>query len=207
MLWKKWLEKFTVDISRDAREFTGWVLFMSMFYDIFSGNGMHGKCQSRIFVRKEILNRTIVIHFSWFWKEVVLYKWRQSTMNLGQNWRKKVLERMSNFSSYDSIVERSTQKAKNMWKNFLNHSYNKFLFAILVFCFSSSKIVLWSSTKLFEFFHFIETFLINFNEDPSFASITFHEEVVDLVVEVLQLERNEVTRGALWITSSSAVWS
>ena len=30
------------------------------------------------------------------------------------------------------------------------------------------------------------------HEDPSFASITVHEEVVDLVVEVLLLERDEV---------------
>ena len=30
------------------------------------------------------------------------------------------------------------------------------------------------------------------HEDPSFASITVHEEVVDLVVEVLLLELNEV---------------
>ena len=29
------------------------------------------------------------------------------------------------------------------------------------------------------------------HEDPSFASITVHEEVVDLVDEVLLLERNE----------------
>ena len=33
---------------------------------------------------------------------------------------------------------------------------------------------------------------MSFREDPKFAAITVHEEVVDLVIEVLQLERKEI---------------
>ena len=49
--------------------------------------------------------------------------------------------------------------------------------------------------KSLQFFPFIEIFH-KLHEDPSFASTTVHEEVVDLVVEVLQLERSEVLLAA-----------
>ena len=79
---------------------------------------MSGKCSTRIFVSKKIAKRTVVIHWSWFWEKVVLYQWRQSTRNLGQNCRKDVDwirgKRMSNFPCYKSIVQRSTQKQRTL---------------------------------------------------------------------------------------------
>ena len=45
--------------------------------------------------------------------------------------------------------------------------------------------------QLLQFFHFIETY-DELHVIPIFAAITVHEEVVDLVVEVPQLERNDV---------------
>ena len=46
-------------------------------------------------------------------------------------------------------------------------------------------------TKLLQFFHFLET-SHELHVVPNFDAITAHEKVVDLVVEVLQLERSEV---------------
>ena len=43
-----------------------------------------------------------------------------------------------------------------------------------------------------QFFHFIETFFYELHVFPSFTVITVHDEAVDLVVEVLLLERDEV---------------
>ena len=69
---------------------------------------------TRIFVCKKIWQKTMVIHWSWFRKEVVFCERRQSTRNLGQNCEKDAVgirrKRMSNFPCYDSIVQRSTQK-------------------------------------------------------------------------------------------------
>ena len=77
---------------------------------------MPGKCQTRISVREKLWKRTMVIYWSWFWKEMVLYQWRQSTTSMGQYRWKNVggirRKRMSNFPSYDPIVQRSTQKQR-----------------------------------------------------------------------------------------------
>ena len=67
----------------------------------------------------------------------------------------------------------------------------------------SAKIVFWSSTNLrlaivskVELWNFFLPFHWGFSHElhviPNFAAITVHEEAVDLVVEVLQLERSEV---------------
>ena len=75
-------QTFTVEIRCETPEnFTGRIIFMSMFNDISCGSRdnekeCHGKCQSRISVCKKIWKRTMVIYWSWFWKEVVLYQWR-----------------------------------------------------------------------------------------------------------------------------------
>ena len=45
--------------------------------------------------------------------------------------------------------------------------------------------------KLLQFFHFIETYH-ELHVIPSFAAISAHEEVIDLVFEVLLLERDGV---------------
>ena len=80
---------------------------------------MSDKCQTRISVREEIWKRTMVIYWSWFWQEVVLYQWRQSTGTMGQYGGKDVVgirrKWMSNFPRYEPIVPRSTQKQRT-WK-------------------------------------------------------------------------------------------
>ena len=78
---------------------------------------MPGECLTRFSVCKE--KRTMVIHWSWFWKEVVLYQWRQPTRSMGQYCRKNVgwirRKRTPNFPCYEPIVPRSTQKQRT-WK-------------------------------------------------------------------------------------------
>ena len=72
---------------------------------------MCGKCESRIFIRKEVWYRTVVIHWSRFRTEVVFYGREQSTRNLGPYRGKDVggiRWKMSNFPCNDSIVQRST---------------------------------------------------------------------------------------------------
>ena len=73
---------------------------------------------SYLCMQEDLKKRTEVIHWSLFWEKKVLYHWRQSTRNLGQNCRKDVVrirwERISNFPCYDSIVWRSTQMQKVM---------------------------------------------------------------------------------------------
>ena len=81
---------------------------------------MPGEWQTRFSVRKKIWKRTMVIYWSWFWKEVVLYQWRQSTRNLGPYRGKDAggIRRkwLSNFPCYEPIVvQRSTQKQRT-WK-------------------------------------------------------------------------------------------
>ena len=70
-------------------------------------------------MQEDLEKDTMVIHWSWFWKEVVLCQRRHSTTNLGQNCGKDVVgirwERMSNFPCYDSIVQRSTQKQRTWY--------------------------------------------------------------------------------------------
>ena len=92
-----------------------------MFNDIFlwikrQWKRMPVECQSRYSKRKEIWKRTMVIHWSWFWKEVVLYQWRQSTRRMGPYGGKDVsgIRRkwMSNFPRHEPIVQRSTQKQR-----------------------------------------------------------------------------------------------
>ena len=111
-------------LDETPENFTGRILFMSMFNDISCGSRdsekeMPVKCQTRISVREKIWKRTMVIYWSWFWKEVVLYQWRQSTRSMGQYSWKDVgwirRKRMSNFPRYEPIVQRSTQKQRS-WK-------------------------------------------------------------------------------------------
>ena len=114
-------QKFTVQITRNTREFHR---KNSIHVDVQrhflwnkrQHNRMSGKRQTRISVREKIWKRTMVIHWSWFWKEMVLYQRGQSTRNLGQNCRKDAVgirwEWMSNFPCYDSIVQRLTQKQR-----------------------------------------------------------------------------------------------
>ena len=65
------------------------------------------------------LKKKIVIYWSWFWKEVVLYQWRQSTRSVGQYCWKDVCwirrKRMSIFPCYDSFVQRSNKRHRT-WK-------------------------------------------------------------------------------------------
>ena len=80
-------------LGETPENFTGRIIFMSMFNDISCGSKdnekeCHGEYQTRFSVHKKIWKRTMVIYWSWFWKEVVLYQWRQSTRIVGQNGRK-----------------------------------------------------------------------------------------------------------------------
>ena len=69
---------------------------------------MSGKCSTRIFVCKKIWKKDRGHSLVRVLRKMVLYHWRQSTRNLGQNCRRDVVrirwERMSNFPCYDSIV-------------------------------------------------------------------------------------------------------
>ena len=69
---------------------------------------MSVECQTRFSVSKEIWKRRMVIHWSWFWKEVVVYQWRQSTRIMGQYSRKDAVgirrKSMSKFPCDKSIV-------------------------------------------------------------------------------------------------------
>ena len=68
-------------------------LFLSMFYDISCATKDN---QKNVWQRPksylcmlENLERTMSIYWSWFSEKVVLYQWRQSTRNPGQNCRKR----------------------------------------------------------------------------------------------------------------------
>ena len=74
-------QKFTVEIRRDTREFHRKNHIHVDVQRHFMGierqqERMRIKCQSRFSFCKKIWSRTMVIHFSWFWKEVVLSQWR-----------------------------------------------------------------------------------------------------------------------------------
>ena len=118
-------QKFTVEITWDTSEFHRknhiYVDVQRHFLWIKrQWKRMPGECQTRFSVCKEIWKRTMVIHWSWFWKEVVRYQWRQSTRSMGQyGWKDVVGIRrkwMSNFPHYEPIVQRSTQKQRT-WEN------------------------------------------------------------------------------------------
>ena len=110
-------------LSETPENFTWRTIFMSMFNDISCGSRgnekMRVECSTRFSVCKEIWKRTSVISWSWFWEEVVLYQWRQSTRSMGQyGWKDLVGIRrkwMSNFPRYGPIIQRSTQKQRT-WK-------------------------------------------------------------------------------------------
>ena len=116
-------QTFTVQIKRNTRQFhrknTIYVDVQRHFlWNKRQRNIMSGKRSTRIFVCKKIWKRTMVIHWSWFWEEVVLYQWGQSTRNLGHGWKDAVgirRKRLSNFPRYKSIVSRSAQKQRP-WK-------------------------------------------------------------------------------------------
>ena len=104
--------------------FTGRILFMSMFNDISCGTKDNEKeCLANAKVvsilAKKIWCWTMVIHWSRFWEKVVFYGRGESTRNLGQNCWKDVggirRKHMSNFPRFDPIVQRSTQKQRP-WK-------------------------------------------------------------------------------------------
>ena len=74
-------QKFIVEIRRYTREFHRknriHVDFQRHFLWIKRDRRrMHVECQTRFSICKEIWKRTVVIHWSWFSKEKVLYQWR-----------------------------------------------------------------------------------------------------------------------------------
>ena len=92
--WRR--PKFTVDIRRDTREFDKKNSIhvdvqRHFFWNKRQWTRMSGKRSTRIFVCNKIWKRTMVIHWSWFWKGVVFYERRQSTRSMGQIWREKML--------------------------------------------------------------------------------------------------------------------
>ena len=107
--------------------FTGTIIFMSMFNDI--------SCGTRDNEQECLANARLVSLYArrfgkgqWSFigpgseKKVVLYQRRQSTRNLGQNCRKDAVgicwKRMSSFPCYEPSVQRSTQKQRT-WKTFV----------------------------------------------------------------------------------------
>ena len=71
-------------LGETPENFTGRIIFMSMFNDISCGSRDNEKeCESNAQLvsqyAKKIWNRTMVIHWSWFREEVVFYERGQST--------------------------------------------------------------------------------------------------------------------------------
>ena len=84
------------DLGQTPETFTGRILFMSMFNDIFYGTKDNekecsGKCEGRMLICEEVWYRTMVIHWSRFRKEVVFYGREQSTRNLGSDCGRNVV--------------------------------------------------------------------------------------------------------------------
>ena len=110
-------------LGETPENFTGRIIFMSMFNDISCGSrDNENECESNaqlvsLFAKSFGIGQ-MVISWSWF-REVVLYQWRQSTRSMGQYCWKDVggirRKRMSNFPCYEPIVQRSTQKQRT-WK-------------------------------------------------------------------------------------------
>ena len=93
-----------------------------MFNDICGTKDYEEECLANRLVSLYAIRfgiRTMVIHWSWFWEKVVLCQRKRSTKNLGQNCREDAVgirwERMSNFTCYDSMVQRSTYKQTTWW--------------------------------------------------------------------------------------------
>ena len=139
-------QTFTVEIRGETRDFhRKHYIYVDVQWHFLwikrQRKRMSGKCQTRISVRKKIWKRTMAIYWSWFWKEVVLYQWRQSTERMGQYCWKHVVgirwERMPNFQCYNSIVQRSFEKQRT-WKtvdSLCCHSGNDWdYFSLNCFC-------------------------------------------------------------------------
>ena len=82
-------------LGETPENFTGRILYMSMFNDTSCGTrDNEQKCLANarlvsLYARK-FGKRTMVIHWSWFRKEVVFYERRQSTRRMGQSSGKDV---------------------------------------------------------------------------------------------------------------------
>ena len=111
-------------VRETPENFTGKILFMSMFNDI--------SCGTKDNEQECLANARLVSLYArsfgtgqWsfigpcFWEKVVLHQRGQSTRNLGQYRGEDVVgirrKHMSNFPCYDPIVQRSTQKQRT-WK-------------------------------------------------------------------------------------------
>ena len=67
---------------------------------------------------REIWERTMVIHWSWFFKEVVLYQWRQSTRRMGQNGGEDVVFQGFNTLQLSEKVKTLLRRIREIPENF-----------------------------------------------------------------------------------------
>ena len=101
--------------NETPENFKGRIFFMTMFSDCSCWSRVKKLvgCSTRFSLRKEIWKRTMVIHWSWFRKEVVVYQRRQSTRRMGSYGGKNVgginREWLFKVPFYKSIVSRSTR--------------------------------------------------------------------------------------------------
>ena len=73
------------------------------------------KCESHFPTCTEILSKTLVISWSWFWKEVVFYQWRQSTIEWAKMAEKMMLEfAESGHPIFRATIPQVSSKAKDM---------------------------------------------------------------------------------------------
>ena len=111
---------YVFEDNETPENFKGRIFFMTMFSDcsFWSRVKKLVGCSTRFSLRKEIWKRTMVIHWSWFRKEVVVYQRRQSTRRMGSYGGKNVgginREWLFNFPCNKSIVSRVDPKAKGM---------------------------------------------------------------------------------------------
>ena len=102
----KWV---LLKLGETPENFTGRIIFMSMFNDIFlwikrQSQSMHVKCQSGFSRCKEIWKRTMVIHWSWFWK-----KWYSTSEDSPQGeWDRMAEKMMLEFGESGHPVFRAT---------------------------------------------------------------------------------------------------
>ena len=118
------VQEFMSKMSVQPEDFTGRIIFMSMFNDIFwKSKENKQECESRAQLNsifsKRIFTRKMVIPRTWIRKEVIFYSWKQTTKRMGQSrWinddqiRRK---RTPSLPIHESIIPRSAQK-RRWWK-------------------------------------------------------------------------------------------
>ena len=86
------VQTFTLETWWDIWDFHGKNHSLWMFNDIYwikdNATRMLGECQTRFSFTTRFWKRTMVIYWSWFREEVVLYQWRQTPRSIWTTWLK-----------------------------------------------------------------------------------------------------------------------